>query len=64
MGYPDILILLGAYIRWVLSGFKTEKLKRYLEEDQDKLNFVVFLVFTISIIAILIFIKKIVLKIP
>lgn len=48
MGYPYIFILLGAYIRWIFSGFKRKKLERYLDEDQEKMNFIVFILFTIA----------------
>lgn len=59
-GYPDFLILIGAYIRWFFSGFKKEKLERYLDDDNDKINFIISLAFIIGFLWILIFLKKVV----
>jgi hypothetical protein len=61
MGYPDVLILLGSYIRWIFTGFKRKKLERYLDEDQDKINFIVFMLFTIVLVLMIILVKKVVL---
>lgn len=59
-GYPYLLILLGAYVQWIFSGFKKEKLERYLEDDNDKINFIVSLVFIIGFLWILMFFRKVV----
>lgn len=61
MGYPYILILVGAYIRWIFSGFKRKKLERYLDEDQDRINFIVFFLVTVVLVLVVIFIRKVVL---
>ena len=44
-GYPYLLILLGAYVRWLITGFKKTKLEKFLDEDQDKTNFIVSVFF-------------------
>lgn len=50
MGYPDLLILIGFYVRWTISGFNKEKGKKYI--DEDKKNFVVFLLFVFFLVSL------------
>jgi uncharacterized membrane protein YidH (DUF202 family) len=61
LGYPDVLILVGAYIRWIFSGFKRKKLERYLDEDQDRINFIVFFLVAVLLVLVVIFVRKVVL---
>jgi hypothetical protein len=59
LGYPYVLILVGAYIRWIFSGFKRKKLERYL--DQDQINFIVFFLVTVLLVLVVIFVRRVVL---
>ena len=45
------------------SGFKRKKLERYLDDDNDKINFIISLVFIIGFLWAFIFFKKIVFEV-
>ncbi len=58
-GYPYFLILIGCYIRWIFTGFRRNKLEKYLDDSQDKTNFFIALISILSIIYLIIFFKSI-----